>query len=203
MSLGTWPMMAFVFPPIIKANTHMAIRSLCHPKHYVIWILIHLIFSSVQFFGHKACGILAPQLRIESKPPVLESKVLTTGLPGRSLGQFVLRRGLCQAGTAGLTSSPTERPRSLRPTWPPASLKSSRYLTPPKPRLQKWFLWLQSLLLLYILKRRSSKDLPVREPLWSPVETVSNGLVIHQMKETTEMQIIGIKWERRTSEDQL
>ena len=87
--------------------------------------------------------------------------------------------------------------------WPPASLKSSRYLTPPKPRLQKWFLWLQSLLLLYILKRRSSKYLPVREPLWSPAETVSNGLVIHQMKETTEVQIIGIKWERRTSEDQL
>ena len=68
-----------------------------------------------QFFGHKACGMLAPQLRIESKPPVLESKVLTTGLPGRSLGQFVLRRGLCHAGIPGFTSSPTVRPRSLRP----------------------------------------------------------------------------------------
>ena len=177
---------------------------LCEPFWKSLLNLLQYCFCFMfQFFGHKACGMLAPQLRIESKPPVLESKVLTTGLPGRSLGQFVLRRGLCQAGTAGLTSSPTVRPRSLRPTWPPASLKSSRYLTPPKPRLQKWFLWLQSLLLLYILKRRSSKDLPVREPLWSPAETVSNGLVIHQMKETTEMQIIGIKWERRTSEDQL
>ena len=46
-------MMAFVFPPVIKANTSMAILSLCHTKHYVIWILIHLIFSPVQF--HQSC----------------------------------------------------------------------------------------------------------------------------------------------------
>ena len=36
------------------------------------------------FSGCKACGILAPQSGMESKPPALEGKVLTTGLPGKS-----------------------------------------------------------------------------------------------------------------------
>ena len=36
------------------------------------------------FFGHKACGILAPQPGIRSAPLALEGKVLTTGLPGKS-----------------------------------------------------------------------------------------------------------------------
>ena len=34
------------------------------------------------FFGHEACGILAPWPGIEPAPPALESEVLTTGLPG-------------------------------------------------------------------------------------------------------------------------
>ena len=34
------------------------------------------------FFGHEACGILAPRPGIE---PAVESKVLTTGPPGKSL----------------------------------------------------------------------------------------------------------------------
>ena len=37
------------------------------------------------FFGHEACGILAPQPGIEPAPPALEGEVLTTGLPGKSL----------------------------------------------------------------------------------------------------------------------
>ena len=35
------------------------------------------------FFGHKACGILAPQPGIKPTPPALEGKVLTTGPPGK------------------------------------------------------------------------------------------------------------------------
>ena len=34
-----------------------------------------------QFFGHKACGILAPWPGTELTSPALESEVLTTGLP--------------------------------------------------------------------------------------------------------------------------
>ena len=37
------------------------------------------------FFGHEACGILAPRPGIEPAPPALEGKVLTTGPPGKSL----------------------------------------------------------------------------------------------------------------------
>ena len=37
------------------------------------------------FFGHKACGILAPQPRIKSTPSALKGEVLTTGPPGQSL----------------------------------------------------------------------------------------------------------------------
>ena len=36
------------------------------------------------FFGHEACGILAPWPGIEPTPPALEGEVLTTGLPGKS-----------------------------------------------------------------------------------------------------------------------
>ena len=36
------------------------------------------------FFGHKACGILAPWPGIEPAPSALEGKVLTTGPPGKS-----------------------------------------------------------------------------------------------------------------------
>ena len=37
------------------------------------------------FFGHEACGILAPQLGIKPATPGLEGEVLTTGLPGKSM----------------------------------------------------------------------------------------------------------------------
>ena len=36
------------------------------------------------FFGHEACGILAPWPGIEPTPPALEGEVLTTGPPGES-----------------------------------------------------------------------------------------------------------------------
>ena len=37
------------------------------------------------FFDHKACGIFAPQSRIEPARPALEGEVLTTRPPGKSL----------------------------------------------------------------------------------------------------------------------
>ena len=43
------------------------------------------------FFGHKACGILAPQPGIKPTPPALEGKVLTTGPPGKSLTFYSLQ----------------------------------------------------------------------------------------------------------------
>ena len=41
-----------------------------------------------QFFGHKACGILAPPPGIEPTSPALKSEVLTSGPPGKSLNSF-------------------------------------------------------------------------------------------------------------------
>ena len=40
------------------------------------------------FFGHEACGILAPEPGIEPAPPALEGKVPTTGPPGKSLANW-------------------------------------------------------------------------------------------------------------------
>ena len=37
------------------------------------------------FFGHEACGVIAPWPRIESTPPTLEGEILTTGPPAKSL----------------------------------------------------------------------------------------------------------------------
>ena len=48
------------------------------------WICYYFCFMC-WFSGCKACGILAPQSGMESIPPALEGKVLTTGLPGKFL----------------------------------------------------------------------------------------------------------------------
>ena len=47
-------------------------------------LLQHCFCFMFWFFGLKACGILAPRPGIDPAPPALESKVLTTGPPGKS-----------------------------------------------------------------------------------------------------------------------
>ena len=47
-------------------------------------------FVFLFFFGHEACGILAPRPGIKPVPPALEGEVLTTGLPGKSLEPTLL-----------------------------------------------------------------------------------------------------------------
>ena len=47
------------------------------------WMLQYSFCYMFQFFGHKACGILAPQLGMELVPPALEGRALTPGLPGK------------------------------------------------------------------------------------------------------------------------
>ena len=46
--------------------------------------ILLLLFMFWIFFGHEACEILVPQPEIESTPPALEGKILTTGQPGKS-----------------------------------------------------------------------------------------------------------------------
>ena len=41
------------------------------------------------FFGHEACGILAPQPGIKPTLPEWEGKVLTTGPPGKPLKSYI------------------------------------------------------------------------------------------------------------------
>ena len=56
------------------------------------WLTEHIEFVRISlllfmfwfFFGHEACGILAPWPGIQLMPPALEGNVLTTGLPGKS-----------------------------------------------------------------------------------------------------------------------
>ena len=52
---------------------------------YFLNLLQYCFWDFFFFFGHEACGISAPQPEIEPATPVLEGKVLTTGLPGKSL----------------------------------------------------------------------------------------------------------------------
>ena len=42
-------------------------------------------------FGHEVCGTFAPRPWLERTPPVLESEVLATGLPGKSFHTFINR----------------------------------------------------------------------------------------------------------------
>ena len=46
----------------------------------------------IWFFGHKACGILAPWPGIEAAPPASEGKVLTIGPPGKFRKQKILNK---------------------------------------------------------------------------------------------------------------
>ena len=50
------------------------------------------IFPVLYFglFDCEACGILAPRSGIKPVPPALEAEVLTTGPPGKSLGESFL-----------------------------------------------------------------------------------------------------------------
>ena len=43
------------------------------------------------FFGHEACGMLAPQPGIKLAPPALEGEAVTTVLPGKSIVSIFLR----------------------------------------------------------------------------------------------------------------
>lgn len=51
---------------------------------------IQLFLNWVLFSGHEALGILVPQRGMERAPPPLESKVLTTGPPGKSQEYLIL-----------------------------------------------------------------------------------------------------------------
>ena len=53
-------------------------------KYYTEFVTLLLLFYVFGFFGCKACGILAPQSRIEPMSLALEGRVPTTGLPGKT-----------------------------------------------------------------------------------------------------------------------
>ena len=52
-----------------------------------VTILLRFLFC---FFGHEARGTLVPRRGMERAPPPLESKVLTTGPPGKSQEYLIL-----------------------------------------------------------------------------------------------------------------
>ena len=54
------------------------------------------LYSVFFFFGCEACGILDPQPGIESALPVLEGKVLTTGLLEKSQFFLYFKEGYCR-----------------------------------------------------------------------------------------------------------
>ena len=57
------------------------LKSLLNLLQYFFWF-------TFWFFGQQACGILAPWPGIKPTPPALKSKILTTGPPGKSFGDF-------------------------------------------------------------------------------------------------------------------
>ena len=52
-------------------------------------LLQHCFCFKFWLFDYEACEILGPWPGIEPAPPVMEDKVLTTGLPGKSLSVFL------------------------------------------------------------------------------------------------------------------
>ena len=85
---------------------------LCEPflKVFIEFVTVLFLFH-VLGFGHQAYGILAPQPVISLAPPALEGKVLTIGLPGKSLIWFGVRR--CCAVLSHSVMSGSLRPHGL------------------------------------------------------------------------------------------
>ena len=71
-----------------------------------------LCFGVFFFFGHNACGILAPQPGIEPAPPALEGEVLTTGPPGKSLSHVLRKEYLVSSRSAPCLPCPVGAGRS-------------------------------------------------------------------------------------------
>ena len=60
-----------------------------HFKVFLEFVTILFLGFFFFFFGHEASGISALQPGIEPAAPVLEGKVFTTGLPGKSLNYLL------------------------------------------------------------------------------------------------------------------
>ena len=60
-------------------------------KVFTEFVTLLLLLFLFWFFGHKACGILAPWPGNEQHPAALESKVPATGLPRRSQAQLLIQ----------------------------------------------------------------------------------------------------------------
>ena len=56
-------------------------------KVFIEFVTILLVLF--WFFGHEACGIIAPRPGIEPAPSALEGEVLITGPPGKSPGMVI------------------------------------------------------------------------------------------------------------------
>ena len=74
-----------------KVSIKIALKVCCFPSLANVTLIpltlkCHfLFFFFLSFWPHPtACGILVPQPAIEPRPPALEGRVLTTGLPGKS-----------------------------------------------------------------------------------------------------------------------
>ena len=93
---------------------------------FLMWTIfkVFIDFVTIWFFGHGACGILAPQPGIEPALPALEGNILTTGPPGKSPCQHLTPALSCfppsllhpqeVAGTRMLTTSHTNREPNLK-----------------------------------------------------------------------------------------
>ena len=67
-------------------------------------MLQHCFCFMFWFFGHKTCGMLVPQLRIQPAPSALESKVLSTEPPGKSLSSLLWHYSDPQDAASVMTS---------------------------------------------------------------------------------------------------
>ena len=65
---------------VVKVNTFF-LKKVFDVDHFIKFVTVFLLLFYGGFFDPEACGILVPSPGIELPSPVLEGKVLTTGLP--------------------------------------------------------------------------------------------------------------------------
>ena len=93
-TLGLGKNSVFYFFQYFFKDGFSILKSLLNSLQYCFWVFFFMVFY---FLAIRHVGILAPQPGIKPSPSALESKVLTTGPPGKSLERSILESYQTQA----------------------------------------------------------------------------------------------------------
>ena len=91
--MRSWRLLSNEKKGSVSVEAHVQMRAPQNSSFFLMWTILKVFIEFVTifcfcfmfwFFGHKACGILAPWPGIEPAPPTVKGEVLISGPPGKS-----------------------------------------------------------------------------------------------------------------------